>query len=87
MRWRAQRLMHDHILAGRAGAGQEPVSATGAGVVSGTVLCAREKAIATVTLSNPGKLNAIDFAMWQQLARTFSDLSADDAGALRRPAR
>jgi hypothetical protein len=46
--------------------------------VSGTVLCAHEKAIATVTLSNPGKLNAIDFAMWQQLARTFSDLSADD---------
>jgi enoyl-CoA hydratase len=46
--------------------------------VSGTVLCAHEKAIATVTLSNPGKLNAIDFAMWQHLARTFSDLSADD---------
>jgi enoyl-CoA hydratase len=46
--------------------------------VSGTILCAREKAIATVTLSNPGKLNAMDFAMWQQLARTFNDLSADD---------
>jgi enoyl-CoA hydratase len=34
-------------------------------------------AIATVTLSNPGKLNAIDVAMWQQLAATFNSLSQD----------
>jgi enoyl-CoA hydratase len=35
--------------------------------------------IATVTLSNPGKLNAINFAMWQQLTqRAVSDLSADE---------
>lgn len=32
-------------------------------------------AIATVTLSNPGKLNAIDVAMWEALARTFTALS------------
>jgi enoyl-CoA hydratase len=35
--------------------------------------------IATVTLSNPGKLNAIDVSMWHSLARTFSALSADES--------
>lgn len=34
-------------------------------------------AIATVTLSNPGKLNALDVAMWQGLRSTFDSLSAD----------
>ncbi|WP_151447435.1 enoyl-CoA hydratase/isomerase family protein [Lacisediminimonas profundi] len=38
---------------------------------------ARER-IATVTLSNPGKLNALDVKAWQGLARIFSELSADD---------
>jgi enoyl-CoA hydratase len=47
--------------------------------MSGSVFCAREGAIATVTLSNPGKLNAIDFAMWQQLASVLCGLSADAA--------
>jgi enoyl-CoA hydratase len=46
--------------------------------VTGTIVCTREKAIATVTLSNPEKLNAIDFAMWQKLAQEVSALSADD---------
>ena len=41
------------------------------------ILLERSGAIATVTLSNPGKLNAVDLTMWQQLARCFSDLSAD----------
>lgn len=36
-------------------------------------------AIATVTLSNPGKLNAIDVAMWRELAVQFTALSADDS--------
>jgi enoyl-CoA hydratase/carnithine racemase len=36
-------------------------------------------AIATVTLSNPGKLNAIDVAMWETLADVFSRLSQDEA--------
>jgi enoyl-CoA hydratase/carnithine racemase len=39
----------------------------------------RDGAIANVTLSNPGKLNALDVAMWQKLARSFAELSADDS--------
>ena len=39
--------------------------------------CQREGAIATVTLANPGKLNAINLAMWETLARTLAELSAD----------
>jgi enoyl-CoA hydratase len=34
--------------------------------------------IATVILSNPGKLNAIHVAMWQALAQTFTALSQDE---------
>ena len=34
--------------------------------------------IATVRLSNPGKLNALTVAMWQELARAMQQLSADD---------
>ena len=50
--------------------------------MSGLVPCIltdREGAIATVTLSNPGKLNALTVAMWQELARAMQRLSADDA--------
>ena len=49
--------------------------------MSGLVPCIltdREGAIATVTLSNPGKLNALTVAMWQELARAMQRLSADD---------
>lgn len=35
--------------------------------------------IATLTLSNPGKLNAINLAMWQQIAQTVNQLG-EDAG-------
>jgi len=35
--------------------------------------------IATLTLNNPDKLNAIDLAMWQQLAGHMAHLSADQA--------
>jgi enoyl-CoA hydratase len=35
--------------------------------------------IATVTLSNPGKLNALTVSMWRELARAMDGLSADDA--------
>lgn len=35
-------------------------------------------AIATVTLSNPGKLNAISIAMWRALAELFMRLSQDE---------
>ncbi|OWW22620.1 enoyl-CoA hydratase/isomerase family protein [Noviherbaspirillum denitrificans] len=39
----------------------------------------RDGVIAVVTLSNPGKLNAIDISMWHGLADTFRQLSADDS--------
>ncbi|MDO8958869.1 MAG: enoyl-CoA hydratase-related protein [Rhodocyclaceae bacterium] len=45
---------------------------------AGSVLLARDEAIAFVTLSNPGKRNALDAAMWQQLATVFADLDADE---------
>ncbi len=38
----------------------------------------RDGHIATVALNNPGKLNALTVAMWQQLARVMRELSADD---------
>lgn len=43
------------------------------------VLSARDGGIATVTLSNAGKLNALDAAMWRRLAAVFAELDADDA--------
>jgi len=46
--------------------------------MSGSVSCARDGAIATITLANPGKLNAVDFAMWESLATSVTALSADD---------
>ena len=46
--------------------------------MTGRILCTRAAAVATVTLSNPGKLNAIDFAMWQSLAEIVGDLSRDE---------
>ena len=42
------------------------------------ILIERDGAIATVTLSNPGKLNALDRAMWEGLANTMRQLSADE---------
>jgi enoyl-CoA hydratase/carnithine racemase len=43
------------------------------------VLVERDGAIATVTLSNPGKLNAITVAMWRELKRVMDALSGEDA--------
>ena len=42
------------------------------------ILVARDGAIATVSLNNPGKLNALTVVMWQQLVRVMNDLSAND---------
>jgi enoyl-CoA hydratase/carnithine racemase len=42
------------------------------------ILVTREASVATVTLSNPPKLNALTVAMWHELARVFDRLSADD---------
>jgi enoyl-CoA hydratase len=43
------------------------------------VIVEHDGAIATVSLSNPGKLNALTVSMWQALARTMDALSADAA--------
>lgn len=42
-----------------------------------TVDLSRNGEIATLTLNNPGKLNAIDLAMWQQLTENVALLSVD----------
>jgi enoyl-CoA hydratase len=42
------------------------------------ILVERDGAIATVSISNPGKLNALTVSMWRDLARTMGELSADD---------
>ena len=44
-----------------------------------TVDLSRDGEIATLTLNNPDKLNAIDLAMWQQLAASMQRLAKDDA--------
>ena len=46
--------------------------------MSGEILVARDGQVATVTLSNPPKLNALTVAMWRTLAAAFDELSADD---------
>ena len=43
------------------------------------VLVSRQDAIATVSLHNPAKLNALDVAMWQTLKREMEALSADES--------
>lgn len=43
----------------------------------GDILLQRDGSIATVTLSSPGKLNAIDAAMWHRLADVMAGLDAD----------
>ena len=43
----------------------------------GSILQTRDGVMATVTLSNPGKMNALDAAMWRDLASIFEDLSRD----------
>lgn len=42
------------------------------------ILVARDGVIATVSLNNPGKLNALTVAMWRELARVMPALSADE---------
>ena len=43
------------------------------------ILCQRDGAIATVTLFNPDKLNALNALMWRRLRETMSELAADEA--------
>ncbi|MCX7164352.1 MAG: enoyl-CoA hydratase/isomerase family protein [Rhodocyclales bacterium] len=41
------------------------------------ILCQREGAVATVTLFNPDKLNALNAAMWRRLREVMAELAAD----------
>jgi enoyl-CoA hydratase/carnithine racemase len=43
------------------------------------VLVSRDGAIATVTLNNPDRLNALNRAMWGRLGEVMRELSTDDA--------
>ena len=45
--------------------------------MAGRVDLANDGGVVTVTLSSPGKLNALSEAMWNALARAFSDLDAE----------
>jgi enoyl-CoA hydratase len=56
-----------------------PAVAGARSCMSGTVLVERDGGIATVTLSSPGRMNALDKAMWAQLGAAMSELGADDS--------
>ncbi|MDZ4255333.1 MAG: enoyl-CoA hydratase-related protein [Sulfuritalea sp.] len=43
------------------------------------ILCERDGTIATVTLFNPDKLNALNAAMWRMLRATMDELAADES--------
>jgi len=43
----------------------------------GEILVSRDGPIATVALSNPGKLNALDLGMWKRLSGTMRELDRD----------
>jgi enoyl-CoA hydratase len=47
--------------------------------MSGEILLERAGGIATVTLSNAGRMNALDKTMWASLGRTMSELDADES--------
>lgn len=44
-----------------------------------TVLIERQDSLAIVTLSNPGKMNALTLSMWQDLHDVMLELAADDS--------
>lgn len=44
----------------------------------GSIRTSLSGSVATVVIANPGKLNAVDLGMWQQLAATITELSAND---------
>src|SRR5258706_13929529 len=45
--------------------------------MSGEILLERNGDIATVTLSNPGKLNALGLGSWKRLGEAMRELDAD----------
>ena len=48
-------------------------------MAGGTVRVERDGAIATVTLSSPGRMNALDKTMWAQLGAAVTEVGADDS--------
>ena len=49
--------------------------------MTGRVDVVSDAGVATVTLASPGKLNAVSVAMWQGLARVFTEIG--EAESLR----
>ena len=47
--------------------------------MSGEILLSREGDVATVTLSNPERLNALNLAMWERLGVIAGELGADES--------
>lgn len=47
--------------------------------MTASIVYSRDGAIATVTLSNPGKLNALTKPMWMRTGELMRELSADDS--------
>ena len=45
--------------------------------MAGEILPGRDGDVATVTLSNPGKLNALDLGMWKRLGEVMRELDRD----------
>jgi enoyl-CoA hydratase len=56
-----------------------PPIAGARGCMSGTVLVGCDGAIATVTLSSPGRMNALDKAMWAELGAAMRALASDES--------
>jgi enoyl-CoA hydratase/carnithine racemase len=48
-------------------------------MAGGTVRLERDGAIAIVTLSSPGRMNALDKAMWARLGEVAKEVDADDS--------
>jgi len=47
--------------------------------MTGQVICAQDGPVARLTFDNPGKLNAVSLAMWEQLAQHCATLARDGA--------
>lgn len=62
---------------GQSSTGLPALSALNTFAPGAGVWVSREGAIATVTLSHPGRMNAITVSMWQALTEVFASLSAD----------
>lgn len=47
--------------------------------MSGGIILHRDGDVATIAISNPGKLNALDYGMWVDLATMLNALATDDS--------